>query len=209
MSVMREFPGNELQQRIFHVSRRFPRRDPRSIRDAEDVCVDRYCRLSENCVEDDVRSFASHSRQSFERLARARHFATVVRRRLTTPWRSRSSPWPSTARWCGCISPVPRRRDPRSRAACARRGTAYGLPHSRSCRWPARTGSPPPAIRTASGTRAPWSDADWRRGIVRRSRGALLDSWGRIHPARAPRFLSARIAARSAARRALRSLCAS
>ncbi len=77
MCVMREFPGNHFQQRILHVSRRFPRRDPGAICDAEDVRVDRYCRLSENCVEDDVRSFASHSGQSFERLARARHFTAV------------------------------------------------------------------------------------------------------------------------------------
>ncbi len=77
MCVMREFPGSEFDQRIFHVSRRFPRRDPGAVGDPEDVRVDRYCRLSEDCVEDDVRSFSSYSGQSFERLARARHFTTV------------------------------------------------------------------------------------------------------------------------------------
>ena len=77
MSVMREFPGRKFQQPIFHVSRRFPRRDFRSIRDAEDVCIDRYCGLSENRVEDDVRSFTTDAGQRFERFARARHFAAV------------------------------------------------------------------------------------------------------------------------------------
>src|SRR3982751_6526244 len=45
MSVMSEFPGNEPGQRILHCPWCFPRRDFRAVGDAEDVRVDRYCRL--------------------------------------------------------------------------------------------------------------------------------------------------------------------
>src|SRR5262245_18415682 len=59
MCVMSEFSGSGSDQRIFHVSRRLPGRDPGAVGHPEYVRVDRYCRLSEDCVEDDVRSFPS------------------------------------------------------------------------------------------------------------------------------------------------------
>ena len=50
MCVMSEFPGNEADQRIFHIPWCFPRCDSRAIGDAEDVRVHGYCRLSVNYV---------------------------------------------------------------------------------------------------------------------------------------------------------------
>ena len=150
MCVMSEFPGRELDQRIFHFSRGLPRRDPRAVGDAEDVSVDGYCRLAEDCVQDHVRSFATHSRKFFECLARARHFAPVFvgnRRRgrdhvlrLGLPQADRADVFRESV-------------DAEFRNGLAeygQPGTVYGSPRSRSCPWPARKGSPPPAVRTAS-----------------------------------------------------------
>ena len=77
MCVMSEFPGREPDQCVFHFSRSFAWSDPRAVGDAENVCVDGYCRLAEDCVQYHVRSFATHARKFFERLAGARDYAAV------------------------------------------------------------------------------------------------------------------------------------
>ena len=81
--------------------------------------------------------------QCFERLARARHLTAMNvgnrRRRRDHVLRLRVP----QADGADVFRQVPRRRARRWRAECSPRGTTYGLPHSRSCRWPARTGSPP------------------------------------------------------------------
>src|SRR5260370_20963571 len=61
--------------------------------------------------------------------------------------------------------------------AYSRRETTPPWPCSRSCRWPERTGSPPPEARTVIGSSIQCAAPDWLRATAQISRAAWRRSW--------------------------------
>ncbi len=79
MRVLAKLLRHELEELLLDFLGRFSRGEARAIGDAEDVRVDRNCRLSECDVEDDVGGLAADARQSFERGAVGGNTAAVFR----------------------------------------------------------------------------------------------------------------------------------
>src|SRR6202011_3040938 len=74
---------HDLIELAFHFERRRPRRKTSAIANTKDVGVNRNCRLAERHVENHICGFATHPRQCFERLTRARHLTPMLLQQLT------------------------------------------------------------------------------------------------------------------------------
>ena len=79
MRTVQIFARRDAHKLGFNFGGRFAGSQAGAIGDAEDVGIHRDCAFAEDLHQHDICRLSSNTRQRFQRLARARHFAVVLR----------------------------------------------------------------------------------------------------------------------------------
>lgn len=78
MGILEKFPRNHLEEFIFNLSRRLPRRQAGSVSDAKHVGIDGHNGFAKSGAENDVRRLAPNARKFLEFGAGPRYFTLIM-----------------------------------------------------------------------------------------------------------------------------------